>query len=170
VPVSKPDLDAVALALNSGAIHLLRSLAAVDRLAGLTPARLSALSVLVFGGPQTLGGLASQEGVAGPTMSRIVDALTEDGLAERRPYPQDARAVEVCATERGESLMRAAAGRRISAISAALAELPAEDQRRLARTAGLLDQVAGVIRERPPPGPADGADSRSPTARGRRGR
>ena len=37
------DLEATARALNSGAIHLLRSLAAVDRLAGLTPARLSAL-------------------------------------------------------------------------------------------------------------------------------
>jgi DNA-binding MarR family transcriptional regulator len=168
VAVSKLDLDAAASALNSGAIHLLRSLAAVDRLAGLTSARLSALSVLVFGGPQTLGGLASQEGVAGPTMSRIVDALVEDGLAERRPHPQDGRAVQVHATDEGESLMRAAAGRRISAISAALAELPADDQRRLAGAAGLLDVVASVIRESPPAG--DHAGAGSPTARGRRGR
>ena len=51
--------------LNSGAIHVLRSLAAVDRKAGLTRARLSALSVLVFGGPRTLGELASAEGVPG---------------------------------------------------------------------------------------------------------
>jgi DNA-binding MarR family transcriptional regulator len=170
VAASKPDLGVVASALNSGAIHLLRSLAAVDRLAGLTSARLSAMSVLVFGGPQTLGTLAAQEGVAGPTMSRIVDALVEDGLAERRPHPQDGRAVQVCATVQGESLMRAAAGRRISTISAALADLRAEDQRRLAAAAGLLDQVAGVIRERPPPGLADRADSGSPSARGRRGR
>ena len=42
--------------LNSAAVHLLRALRATDRAAGLTPARLSALSVLVFGGPCPLGG------------------------------------------------------------------------------------------------------------------
>ena len=59
----------------------------MDRLAGLTPARLSALSVIVFGGPQSLGALAAAEGVAGPTMTRIVDGLVAAGLAERRPDP-----------------------------------------------------------------------------------
>lgn len=60
------DLASAASALNSGAIHLLRSLAAVDRLAGLPRARLSALSVLVFGGQKTLGELAAAEGIASP--------------------------------------------------------------------------------------------------------
>jgi DNA-binding MarR family transcriptional regulator len=170
VATSKPNLDAVASALNSGAIHLLRSLRAVDRLAGQTPARLSALSVLVFGGPQTLGGLASQEGIAGPTMSRIVDALVTNGLAERRPHPLDARAVQVCATQAGESLTRAAARRRIETIAAALAQLPAAEQRRLAEASGLLDQVAAVIRARPAAGSADPDDRDPPPVRGRRGR
>ena len=62
----------------------------VDREAGLTPARLSALSVLVFGGPCTLGRLARTEDVAGPTMTRIVDGL-ELGLARREPHPDNAR-------------------------------------------------------------------------------
>lgn len=143
---SKPELEAVASALNSGAIHLLRSLAAVDRMAGLTPARLSALSVLVFGGPQSLGALAAAEQVAGPTMTRIVDGLAAGGLAERRPDPADGRAVVIAATAAGESLMRAAAGRRIRAIATALEGLAAADRRRLAAASGLLDQLARTIR------------------------
>jgi len=57
--VDKLSTEKAAAALNSGAIHLLRSLAAIDKLAGLTPARLSALSVLVFAGPRSLGALAA---------------------------------------------------------------------------------------------------------------
>jgi DNA-binding MarR family transcriptional regulator len=154
-PDDAESLEAVASALNSGAIHLLRSLAAVDRQAGLTPARLSALSVIVFAGPQQLGGLAAAEGVAGPTMTRIVDGLVAAGLAERRPDPRDGRASEIAATPAGEVLMRAAAGRRISAIASAIAELPAADRRRLTASAGLLDRLAKSVREGSRAAPAD---------------
>jgi|SRR5215469_1130133 len=143
---SNPDHEAVASALNSGAIHLLRSLAAVDRLAGLTPSRLSALSVVVFGGPQTLGALAAAEGVAGPTMTRIVDGLVSEGLVERQQHPSDGRSVAIAATSAGEKLMRAAAQRRISAIAEAIEDLPSSDRRRLAAAAGLLDVLVGSIR------------------------
>ena len=147
-PGDTESLEAVASALNSGAIRLLRSLAAVDRQAGLTPARLSALSVIVFAGPRQLGELASAEGVAGPTMTRIVDGLVAAGLAERRPDPRDRRASEIAATPAGEVLMRAAAGRRIAAIASAIAELPAADRRRLTASAGLLDRLANSVRDR----------------------
>jgi len=146
----EPDLEAVARALNSGAIHLLRSLAAVDRLAALTPARLSALSVIVFGGPQSLGALAAAEGVAGPTMTRIVDGLAAAGLADRRPDPRDGRAVVIAGTAAGERLMLAAAGRRIAAIASAISGLPAADRRRIVAAAGLLDEVAAAVRTESP--------------------
>ncbi len=144
--VNDPGLLQAASELNSGAIHLLRSLATVDRQAGLTRARLSALSVLVFGGSRTLGELASAEGVAGPTMTRIVDGLIAEGLAERRPHPSDRRAVTIAATARGETLTRAAQQRRIQVIGSALASVPAEQRRRLVSAAGLLDQVAAAVR------------------------
>lgn len=136
-----------AAALNSGAIHLLRNLAPVDAEAGLTPARLSALSVLVFGGPRTLGALAAAEGVAGPTMTRIVDGLIGGGLAERRPHPTDGRAVYLAATSDGEALMRSAQRRRLDAIAAALAALPAPERRRLVAAAGALGQLAAAVHE-----------------------
>jgi DNA-binding MarR family transcriptional regulator len=121
-------------------------MAAVDRLAGQTPARLSALSVIVFGGPRSLGALAAAERVAGPTMTRIVDGLVAASLAERRPDPDDGRAVLIAPTDAGERLTRAAAGRRIAVIAAAISGLPAADRRRLAAAAGLLDRLAETIR------------------------
>lgn len=145
---SKADLRAAASALNSGAIHMLRSLREVDREAGLTPARLSALSVLVFGGPCTLGALAAAEGVAGPTMTRIVDGLIAQGLAQRRPHASDGRAVSVAATAHGEALMAAAQRRRIDALAASLADLPAPARRQIMSSAPLLDELAATVRAR----------------------
>ena len=144
------DLATVASALNSGAIHLLRSLAAVDRQAGLPRARLSALSVLVFGGSRTLGELAAAEGVAGPTMTRTVDGLIAEHLAERLPHPTDGRAVVIAATAAGESLMRAAQRRRIDALTGALAGLPLDQQLVSASAGPLLERLAAVVRGQSP--------------------
>jgi DNA-binding MarR family transcriptional regulator len=149
-----------AAALNSGAIHLLRALRRVDKAAGLTPARLSALSVLVFGGPCTLGRLADIEEVAGPTMTRIVDGLSELGLAQRSTHPHSGRAVLISATPSGSELMHAAADRRHQAIVASMAELSALDQAALHRAAPALVRLAEALRNTgglrhtdPPAGP-----------------
>lgn len=136
---------AAAAALNSGAIHLLRGLRDVDRESGLTPARLSALSVLVFGGPHGLGALARAEGVAGPTMTRIVDGLVAAGLAERHSDPTDGRAVQVAPTRKGVRLMHAARDRRVEAIAAALEQLPPRERERLVRAAPLLAATAARL-------------------------
>src|ERR1700720_855969 len=92
----------VADRLHSAAIHLLRHARKRDVLAGVGPARLSALSVLVFGGPMALGQLAAAEQVKAPTMSRIVTGLEESRLAERLTDSKDARRVRIRATPSGE--------------------------------------------------------------------
>ncbi|HEX6931504.1 MAG TPA: MarR family transcriptional regulator [Streptosporangiaceae bacterium] len=158
---SNPDLEGAASALNSGAIHVLRSLRAVDRLAGLTPQRLSALSVLVFGGPCSLGALARAEGVAGPTMTRIADGLIDAGLAEREPHPTDGRAVLIAATAEGDALMRAAQHRRIDALADAIGSLPAPAQRQLVASVDLLDQVAAAVRTQTAPSESGGRPAAS---------
>ncbi|MBX6356637.1 MAG: MarR family transcriptional regulator, partial [Micromonosporaceae bacterium] len=58
--------------LHSAAVHLLRRLAAVDGRTGLSPARLSALSVVVYGGPLSMTALARAERVSAATMSSTV--------------------------------------------------------------------------------------------------
>lgn len=132
--------------LNSGAVHVLRGLRLVDRQSGLTPARLSALSVLVFGGSCTLGRLAELEDVAGPTMTRIVDGLCQLGLADRARHPQSARAVLISATPAGTDLMRAAASRRVDALVKALASLGSDDRRALHTAAPALPRLAAELR------------------------
>jgi DNA-binding MarR family transcriptional regulator len=139
------ELRETASQLNSAAIHLLRGMRPIDRQAGLTPARLSALSVLVFGGPCTLGRLAAVEGVAGPTMTRIVDGLVELGLAVRGPHPDSARSVRISATSDGEALMQAARARRIDALVGVLEQLSASDRARIVAAAPLLGRVADRI-------------------------
>lgn len=133
--------------LNSSSIHLLRSMREVDDLSGLTPPRLSALSVLHFGGPQPLGRLARIEGVTPATMSKLVDGLATLGLAERRPHPDSARMVVVAVTEEGSRLMASAAERRIEVIVDALRQLPADQQQTItAATSGfaaLVQQLRG---------------------------
>ena len=72
-------VDALATEINSVAIHLVRRVRRTDVELGVPPAQLSALSVLVFGGEQTLSALASAEQVAAPTITRIVQGLENLG-------------------------------------------------------------------------------------------
>ena len=131
--------------LNSAAIHLLRGMRAADRASGLTPARLSALSVLVFGGPTTLGGLATTEDVSSPTMTRIVDGLVDLGLATRTAHPDSGRQVLVSATPAGEELMTRAAERRFALIVSALERLDPDRREQVAAAAPVLRELAGLL-------------------------
>src|ERR671936_2906833 len=76
---------------HSAAIHALRHVRREDPAIGLSAARLSALSVRVFAGPRTLGELAAAEHVRPATMSRIVQALEQEGLLRRESDPDDGR-------------------------------------------------------------------------------
>ena len=93
--------SAVADALHSAAIHLLRGVRKEDERSGVGPARLSALSVLVFAGPMRLTELARVEQVKPPTMTKVVAGLEAAGLVRRRADAEDARAVRLEATARG---------------------------------------------------------------------
>src|SRR5207245_11325902 len=103
--------------LHSAAIHLLRRLRVGDRESGIGPAQLSALSVLVFGGPRSLGELADAEQVRPPTMSRIVAGLQRAGLV-RRVETQDKRRVLLEATATGTLILAEGRGRRARAWGA----------------------------------------------------
>src|SRR5271169_6097818 len=91
--------------LHSAAIHLLRRLRREDAGSGLNAPRLSALSVIVFGGPITLGDLAAAEQVRPPTMTRIVNALGEQGLIVKAKNADDGRSLYLSATLEGRRLL-----------------------------------------------------------------
>src|SRR5215831_8752479 len=104
-PATTPDTNQVATRLHSVAIHLLRQLRREDDALGISPARLSALSVVGFGGPRTLGEIAAAEQVTPPTMSRIVAALEADGLVSRTADAADRRISRIAVTPKGQRVL-----------------------------------------------------------------
>ena len=130
--------------LHSAAIHLLRRLRVRDRESGIGPAQLSALSVLVFGGPRSLGELADAEQVRPPTMSRIVSGLQRAGLVKREAT-EDGRRVRLLATPKGSKMLWEGRQRRIESLANALELLGETERGRLAELAGLLGQIVRKI-------------------------
>jgi DNA-binding MarR family transcriptional regulator len=130
----------VADQLHSAAIHLLRRLRVRDRETNVGPAQLSALSVLVFGGPKSLGELADAEQVRRPTMSRIVAGLQRSGLV-RRHATEDGRRVRLEASPKGVSLMWEARKRRVESLANAVGILPENEKQQLREALTLLQQV-----------------------------
>jgi DNA-binding MarR family transcriptional regulator len=118
-----PSIETLADRLHSTAIHLLRLVRVQDAASGVAPARLSALSVIVFGGPVSLSHLARAEQVRPPTMSRIIDALETEGLARRTVDPTDRRSVVIEATEKGKQVLHAGRQRRIRFLARHLSPL-----------------------------------------------
>lgn len=121
------DTSGVADGLHSAAIHLLRRVRKQDAATGEGPARLSALSVLVFGGVKTLGELAAAEGVKAPTMSRVVAGLAKSGLIKITTDVRDARRMQICATVKGKQLLIKARQRRVEYLASQLSTLTSEE-------------------------------------------
>ena len=140
--------DALALAdlLHSSAIHLLRHLRKEDDASGLSAPRLSALSVVVFGGPITLGQLARAEQVKPPTMTRIVTGLEKDGLVRRKSDARDRRLTKIHATPKGEKVLVAGRARRVELLAGAVERLGATELAELGRGAQLLRELIDSMR------------------------
>ena len=137
---ASPDTD-LADRLHSAAIHLLRRLRREDDASGLPAPQLSALSVIVFGGPITLGALASAEQVRPPTITKVVSTLEKAGLVEREVDSEDRRVVRVRSTPRGARLLQEGRQRRVAMLAGSLADLSAADRALLERAASVLERV-----------------------------
>jgi DNA-binding MarR family transcriptional regulator len=131
--------------LHSAAIHVLRSVREADAESGVSPARLSVLSVLVFGGPIAIGELAAAEQVRPPTMTRLVDGLVHDGFAARGATA-DRRGCVVRATARGAKLLHAARRRRVARLTRGITALKAEEREVLGHAASIMERVAAAHR------------------------
>jgi DNA-binding MarR family transcriptional regulator len=123
------------------AIRMLRGLRAVDEAAGFSGPRASALSVLVFRGPQSLGELAAAEGVKPPTMSRLVKAMQEEGLVASAIAEHDQRQVRIAASARGRALMMKGRERRLEALRKLFASATPREVAALETVVGMLDRA-----------------------------
>jgi DNA-binding MarR family transcriptional regulator len=131
----------VADRLHSAAIHLLRRVRKQDIATGEGPARLSALSVLVFGGAKTLKELAAAEQVRPPTMSRIVAGLKRSRLVEIRVDQEDARRMHISATPKGTRLLQKGREMRIAYLASQLERLTPEELSQLGQAVEILGKL-----------------------------
>ena len=127
--------------MHSAAIHLLRRVRKQDVATGEGPARLSALSVLVFGGPKTLGELAAAEQVKPPTMSRVVAGLKRSRLIEIARDAHDARRIHIRATPKGVKLLQKGRQKRIEYLASHLDRLTQEELDSVGKAVEILERL-----------------------------
>ena len=109
-----------------------QSLAAISD--DVTLAQFRVLVLLDDRGPQTMGALARSLDVRPSTATRICDRLVEKHLIGRGTDGRDRRAVRAHLTVEGNRLVDRAMRRRRRELERVLDRMPAEAQRRLARS------------------------------------
>jgi DNA-binding MarR family transcriptional regulator len=127
--------------MHSASIHLLRRVSREDTAAGVSPARLSALSVLVFAGPKTMSELAVMERVKVPTMSRLVAAMEEEGLVRRERHSTDARSVVLHPTPKGRRILDRARELRLSLLEVLLSKATPREIATVHEAAEIVDRL-----------------------------
>jgi DNA-binding MarR family transcriptional regulator len=145
VAAGAADPRVIAEQLHSAAIHLLRRLRRHDAATGVSGPRLSALSVVVFGGPITLGDLAAAEQVRAPTMTHIVQALERQGFVKRKRDATDRRQFRVEATAKGRTLLLEGRNRRVDAFARRLDALSHADLSTLGKGTAILETVVRTL-------------------------
>jgi DNA-binding MarR family transcriptional regulator len=118
----------------------------LDEGPALTATQRVALIETVEGEPIRLHDLADRLGVTAPTASRAVDGLVEHGLLERRPDPDDRRAVRISLTAEGRALVEERKTRVLAAFLPAVATMSAADQERLVELLTELDGALSALR------------------------
>ncbi|MBB5892172.1 DNA-binding MarR family transcriptional regulator [Kutzneria kofuensis] len=108
---------------------------------GLGQGSISALATLAYKGPMRLGDLAGREGVAPPTLSRIIAALVESGYVMREADPQDGRASLVRATPQGEQVIAGVRSERLHELHNRLERLTEEQRTALAAALPALEAL-----------------------------
>jgi len=138
----KSDPLSIAERLHSAAIRLLRRVRVADAESGLSAPKLSALSVLAFGGAMRLTDLAAAEQVRAPTMSKLVAELEAEGLAAKRADAVDKRSVKIEVTAKGRALMEEGRKRRLVLLRKRLSRFTAAELQVLDSAADLIARVA----------------------------
>jgi len=153
-PQPRSTIEPVELAARLASLGriLQRQLAWGDMGEGLTRSRLSALALLVLGGPKTLGELAAAERVRPPTMTRLVRAMERDGLVTRERHPEDGRSIIVRATASGERRLDEGRVQQLAPLAGAIADLDPAERRQLEDAADRLGRLLrDASRESPEP-------------------
>ena len=140
--MARTDSLEVATALHRAAIRLLRTVRVADDETGISAPKLSTLSVLTFGGAQSLTSLARAEQVTSATMSKLVSDLEADGLVAKRVDKEDRRGLRIEVTAKGRTLMEEGRKRRLALLNTRIAKLTREERAQLADASAVMMRLA----------------------------
>jgi DNA-binding MarR family transcriptional regulator len=117
----------VAALLEEQLSRLSRELGNLQLPRGMTPERLSTLTMIDRRGPISMTALADRELVRPPTMSRMVSTLVDNGLVKRSADKDDGRGVQLTTTTKGRRVYQRALQQRLRRFGEALARLNDEE-------------------------------------------
>jgi DNA-binding MarR family transcriptional regulator len=135
----------IATLLHDQFSRLTRQLRNMELPQGMTPERLSALSVIDKRGPISVTALADKEMVRPATMSRMVSALVDEGLVKRSEDKNDGRGVLVSATPKGRRAYQRGQQLRLQHFAEALGELTPEQLSAMRSLAAALDRLTVLL-------------------------
>ncbi|MBT2532978.1 MarR family transcriptional regulator [Arthrobacter sp. ISL-48] len=135
--------DTLAIDLRTAVMRTSRRLRVEATGDVITPGQYTVLAQLNGSGPSTLRELAEREHVQAPSMTRIVNALAEQGFVSRSAHPEDGRQVRVDITDAGEAVLAQARSQRTAWLAQRVAGLSAEDRRILSRAAHIMQEMSG---------------------------
>jgi DNA-binding MarR family transcriptional regulator len=111
----------------------------------MTAERLSTLAAIERRGPISVTALADTEMVRPATMSRMVSALVDAGLAKRLEDKNDGRGVLVVPTAKGKRVFQRAHLKRLDQLAEALKALPPEQLEAMRGAADALERLTSVL-------------------------
>jgi len=109
----------------------------------ITPGQYTVLAQLHSDGPRTPRELAAREHVQAPSMTRIVNALAEQGFVSRSSHPEDGRQIQVGITPAGVDVLEEAREQRTAWLAQRVAGLSREDRLTLSRAAHIMQEMSG---------------------------
>lgn len=135
--------DSLAIDLRTAIMRTSRRLRVEATGDVITPGQYTVLAVLNSDGATTLRALADREHVQAPSMTRIVNALADQGFVSRAANPDDGRQVRVDITDAGRAVLEEARNQRTAWLAQRVAGLSEEDRLVLSRAANIMQEMSG---------------------------
>jgi len=135
--------DTLAIDLRTAVMRTSRRLRVEATGEIITPGQYTVLALLNGSGPSTLRALAESEHVQAPSMTRIVNALADQGFVTRSANPDDGRQVRVEITGAGRKVLVEARSQRTAWLAQRVAGLSEEDRLTLSRAARIMQEMSG---------------------------
>ena len=145
MPAEADKRSEIAALLHEQFARLTRQLRTIELPQGMTPERLSALSVIDKRGPISVTALADKEMVRPATMSRMVTALVDEGLVKRSDDKTDGRGVLVSTTPKGRRTFQRAQEQRLQHFAEVLDSLNDEQLAAMRSLTSALERLTVLL-------------------------